>query len=120
MEILLQNGVACVRTDTEILTNVQDALDLMATVKYDTGATRFCVPKCAVSPDFFVLRTGLAGEILQKFVNYRCKFAVYGDFSAESAASKPLHGFIYESNNGNAVFFAESEAGAVAKLAATV
>ena len=27
-------------------------------------------------PEFFDLRTGLAGEVLQKFVNYRAKLAV--------------------------------------------
>ena len=29
-----------------------------------------------LSPDFFDLKTGLAGQVLQKFVNYRTKLAV--------------------------------------------
>jgi len=29
-----------------------------------------------LSPDFFDLKTGLAGQVLQKFVNYRSRLAV--------------------------------------------
>ena len=29
-----------------------------------------------LSPDFFDLKTGLAGQVLQKFVSYRTKLAV--------------------------------------------
>lgn len=44
------------------------------------------------------------------------KVAIYGDFSKYT--SKPLKDFIYESNNGNAVFFTETQAQAVEKLSA--
>jgi len=37
--------------------------------------------KSAICDDFFDLSTGLAGEILQKFVNYHVKIAIVGDFS---------------------------------------
>lgn len=40
---------------------------------------------------------------MQKFINYRIKFAVCGDFS--NYTSKPLKDFIYESNNGKDIFF---------------
>ena len=53
--------------------------------------------------DFFILSTGLAGEILEKFIQYRIKMAVYGDFSCYT--SKPLRDFIYESNHGSDFFF---------------
>ena len=72
--------------------------------------------KDAFAEKFFVLSSGLAGEILQKFVNYHFKVAIYGDFSKYT--SKPLKDFIYESNNGNAVFFTETQAQAVEKLSA--
>jgi len=45
--------------------------------------------------------------------NYHCKLAVFGDFSHYTG--KPLRDFIYESSNGNAVFFVESEDEAVEK-----
>ena len=61
------------------------------------------VDKAAVAEDFFILSTGLAGEILEKFIQYRIKMAVYGDFSCYT--SKPLRDFIYESNHGSDFFF---------------
>ena len=64
--------------------------------------------------DFFVLSTRLAGEILQKFINYGGRIAIYGDFSKYT--SKPLKDFIYESNKGKDVFFVESKEQAIDRL----
>lgn len=108
--------VAVVGSRTPVLTDVASALDLMATVRYETGCDRIALPKEAVSGDFFVLSTRLAGEILQKFINYQAKFAVFGDFSGYT--SKALHDFIYESNQGKDVFFVGTEEEAVRRLAA--
>jgi len=36
----------------------------MATVKYEVDCDRIALPKSAVKEDFFVLSTGIAGEIL--------------------------------------------------------
>ena len=73
--------------------------------------------KDAVTPDFFVLSTKIAGEILQKFINYQFKFAIVGDFSGYT--SKPLKDFIYESNKGRDIFFVSSEEDAIEKLSRT-
>ena len=64
--------------------------------------------------DFFILSTGLAGDILQKYVNYGGRIAIYGDFSHYT--SKPLKDFIYESNRGKDVFFVKTEAEAIDML----
>ena len=53
--------------------------------------------------DFFDLSSGMAGEILQKFSNFRIKLAIVGDFS--NLQSKSLEAFIIESNKGNLVHF---------------
>lgn len=58
-----------------------------------------------LTPDFFQLRTGMAGAMLQKFVNYRLRLAIIGDFSALAANSSALHAFIQESNRGDAIWF---------------
>lgn len=115
--VIEQNGrrIAIVMSAEPVLTSVQAALDLMATVEYETDCERIAIEKAAVAEDFFILSTRLAGDILQKFVNYRKKIAVYGDFSHYT--SKPLRDFFYESNAGNDVFFVSSEAEAVARLA---
>ncbi len=38
------------------------------------------IPATSFAPDFFRLSTGLAGEIVQKFVNYRFRLVIMGDF----------------------------------------
>jgi len=113
---LEENGVliAQVESDEVLITDVQSALDLMATVRYETGADRMILPKAALDERFFVLSSGLAGEILQKFVNYQLIVAIVGDYSGYT--SKPLRDFIYESNNGSHVFFVPTVEEAIQKL----
>lgn len=113
-----RNGaaIALVKSDTPVITDAQSALDFMMTVQYETGCSRIALNKAAVTEDFFRLSTRLAGDVLQKFINYHIKLAVFGDYSGYT--SKPLRDFIYESNRGNDVFFVPTEEEAVEKLAA--
>lgn len=106
--------IALVSGDDKLICDPQSALDLAMTVQYKTGAARIALDKRAVCDDFFILSTGVAGEILQKFINYHIKAAVYGDFSHYT--SKPLRDFIYESNNGRDFFFVATREEAVQKL----
>lgn len=106
--------IALVSGDEKLICDPQSALDLAMAVQYETGAARIALDKRAVCDDFFILSTGVAGEILQKFVNYHIKAAVYGDFSHYT--SKPLRDFIYESNNGRDFFFVATKEEAVQKL----
>lgn len=108
-------GIAVVTGEEKVITDTQSALDLAMTVKYDTGATRIAIDKALICEDFFILSTGVAGEILQKFINYHVKLAIYGDFSRYT--SKPLHDFIYESNQGKDFFFVDTREEAVRRLA---
>ena len=105
IEHLKDNGtdVAVVSSNERLITDTQSALDLAMTVKYETGASNIVIDKKAVCEDFFILSTGMAGEILQKFMNYHVKIAVFGDYSGYT--SKPLKDFIYESNKGHNFFF---------------
>ncbi len=111
-----KNGViiAVVTADEKLLYDVQSALDLMATVHYETDSNRIALKKESVAEEFFILSTRLAGEILQKFVNYHCKLAIIGDYSKYT--SKPLKDFIYESNKGQDIFFVATEDEAVERL----
>ena len=95
-----------------VLTDAQSALAM--TARYAAVADRLLVDKAAVAEDFFILSTGLAGEILQKFVNYQVKMAVYGDFSRYT--SKPLRDFIYESNQGEHFWFVPTREEALRRL----
>lgn len=88
-----QDGVsiALIRSEKPLMTDVQSALDLMMTVRAETGCKRIALNREAITGDFFVLSTGIGGEILQKFVNYGFKLAVYGDFAHETSVA--LAGF---------------------------
>lgn len=111
-----QNGIsiAVVKSKEVIIENVGDALDLMATVGHEAGCHNLVIGIESITEEFFSLSTGIAGEILQKFVTYRFKLAIIGDFSCYS--SKPLRDFIYESNRGKHIFFLETEEEAIEKL----
>ena len=91
-----------VLTAEEKWNTIQDVLDCMVTATYE-DCIGLIVPKECLPGDFFRLGTGLAGEILQKFSNYKMKIAVTGDFSGYT--SKSLRDFIYECNKGSQVFF---------------
>jgi len=116
MKQLEQNGVSIAQVESHetLITDVQSALDLMATVRYETGVDRMILPKAALDERFFVLSSGLAGDILQKFVNYQLKVAIVGDYAGYT--SKPLRDFIYESNNGSHVYFVATVEEALEKL----
>ena len=113
IERVEKNSVSCavVRSEEIVITDSQSALDLLMTAKYEAGTENIIIDKKLIKEDFFILSSGMAGEILQKYINYGGRIAIYGDYSQYT--SKPLHDFIYESNNGHDVFFVETEDEAV-------
>jgi hypothetical protein len=96
------------------ITNAQDILDIMASSQYQCECIGMVLYKESLNESFFDLKTGLAGEILQKFSNYRFKLAIIGDFSHYT--SKSLRDFIYECNKGNMVYFKEDLESALSAL----
>ena len=112
---LKDKTVAVVTGEEKVITDAQSALDLIMTARYETGTNLIAVDKEAITEDFFVLSRGLAGEVLQKFINYQAKIAILGDFSQYT--SKPLKDFIYESNKGQDIFFVSTKTEAVERLA---
>ena len=115
-EKIIKNNVvvAEVLGDVTIITDVQSALDILMNAKYDVGTKNIIIDKTFIVEDFFVLSTGLAGEILQKYINYGGRIAIYGDYSHYT--SKPLKDFIYESNKGKDVFFVSTKEEAIDML----
>lgn len=111
-----KNGIACavVNSNEIVITDAQSALDVLMSAKYDIGTKNIVVDKKLITEDFFILSKGLAGEILQKYVNYGGRIAIYGDYSHYT--SKPLKDFIYESNKGKDVFFVTTRDEAVEML----
>src|SRR5690606_4953028 len=105
--------IAEVITDEVVLKTLEDGLDLLGNVYYQ-GFDKVILHQQNMSPDFFDLKTGIAGEVLQKFAQYRMPLAIVGDFS--NVNSKSLKDFIYESNQGKHVNFVDTTAEAVTRL----
>jgi len=97
--------VAELIADNVVINETQDALDIMADASYN-GASGVIVREHQLTPEFFDLKTRLAGEILQKFSNYRMQLAIVGDFTKYK--SKSLNDFIFESNKTGHVLFVDS------------
>ena len=114
METKIINEIAIVKSNEVIIKDIQSAIDFIMTIKYETNCNKIALNKQAVLEDLFILSNGVLGEVLQKFINYQTKFAVYGDYSKYT--SKPLRDVIYESNNGKDIFFVNDEQQAIEKL----
>lgn len=115
IEILRENDqqIAEVISDTFVINNIQDGLDLLGNL-YFQGFDKFIIHKKNVTPAFFDLKTGIAGEILQKFSNYRVRLAIVGDFSEYQ--SKSIKDFIYESNKLGQINFVGTKSEAIERL----
>lgn len=76
----------------------QEALDIIA-ICFENDASHIMLRAEALTDDFFKLRTGLAGQVLQKFINYRIKVAAV--ISNEHIITGKFKELIAESNKGN-------------------
>ncbi|PZR11184.1 MAG: DUF4180 domain-containing protein [Archangium gephyra] len=66
------------------------------------------VPVSRLHADFFDLKTGFAGELLQKLVNHQLKLVVVGDVSAHVARSDAFRDFVREAQRGTQVRFVDA------------
>lgn len=55
---------------------IQSASDISAALTASVERGGLVIDEKNLTPDFFDLKTGLAGQVLQKFVNYRTKLAI--------------------------------------------
>ena len=105
--------IAEVTSSEIIIKNTEDALNLLGNLYYQ-DFDKIIIYEKNINPDFFDLKNGMAGEILQKFSNYRIRLTIIGDF--KNYNSNSLKDFIYESNNGNLVNFLSSVEEALVKF----
>ena len=85
----------------------RDAVQLIAQAHYEHQAEWVALTAEGLGHEFFELRTGRAGAIAQKFVDYRMGLAVVGDISDKLAASNALRDWVRESNRGRSVWFVD-------------
>lgn len=109
------NGVkvAEIIADGVVLSCAEDGMDIISEC-FSVDAQGIIMHEENLSPDFFELRTRLAGEVLQKFTQYHIRFAVVMDIAR--VESKSLRDFIRESNRGGNVIFASTAAEAMERL----
>ncbi len=107
-------NIAVITSDDVIINNAQEALDLMATIRYDYDCDKLIINKKNITEDFFELKNGIAGEIMQKYTTYEMALAIVGDF--EQYNSKSLKSLIYESNKANKIIFKSTETEAIESL----
>jgi hypothetical protein len=107
--------IAEVVAEEMVIHTPEDGLDLLGNVYYQ-GFDKMILHKENLTPHFFDLKNKIAGEILQKFSNYRVQLVIVGDFS--ELTSQSVKDFIFESNKGRQVNFISSVAEAIKKLSA--
>jgi hypothetical protein len=98
-------NIAEIISESVVINETQDALDIMAESGYQ-GSRKMIIREKNIISGFFDLKTGIAGEILQKFSTYDFQLAIIGDYSKFS--SKSLRDFIIESNQFGRVNFVTS------------
>jgi hypothetical protein len=102
-----------VSSDEIIIKSAEDGLEILGNAWFQ-GYEAIILYQKNIHPDFFNLKNGMAGEILQKFSTYRVRLIIIGEFSGFE--SKSLQDFIRESNRGKQVNFVSNLEAAIKKL----
>lgn len=110
-------GVAVLVCDAggERVASDRDAVDLIGAA-YGVEALWVLVPVERLDPGFFALRSGVAGQVLGKFADYRMGLMVVGDVSAWVAESGAFADLVRESNRGRQMWFVADMAEAERRL----
>jgi hypothetical protein len=95
--LLLPDDGPAIATET-------DALDVVGET-YGTGAEVVAVPVTRLTPEFTRLASGVAGAVVQKFVNYRLRLVVVGDLDHLGASTGPVADWVREANRGRELWF---------------
>lgn len=100
-------------SDNVLIKSEQDALDLMIKIEYEYNSKTIILYKNNFCEDFYILKTRLAGSILQKFINYRFRLVILGKFIN---IDDNLKSFIYESNKNKKIMFLKDISTALKEL----
>jgi hypothetical protein len=90
--------------DGDPLRNDRDAVDVIAAAA-EHHPDVIVIPAERLDEDFFRLRTGIAGQVVQKFLTYGLRLIILGDISKRLQDSSALRDFIHECNRGSHVWF---------------
>lgn len=84
---------------------IEDTADFLS-VLVSGGADTLVLREEHLTPAFFDLKNGIAGDMLQKVSNYRKRLVIIR--SSDGSESPALQAFIRESNRSGTVVFAEN------------
>ena len=87
-----------------VIQGEKDILELL-TLCSEAGSNKVLISQESLSPDFFDLSTGQAGEITHKLSTYRIKTAFVVDLS--TIPSERFQEWAFECNRGNEIRFYE-------------
>ena len=94
-----EEGKILVASDSGI--SIRSSGDISDALGACLGADGLVITESDLAPEFFDLRSGLAGEMFQKFINYKVRVAIvlpdsnrYGERVSELAYEHRSHGVI--------------------------
>ena len=100
-----------------VLNKPGDANDFLAEA-WGREVDMLAIPVTRLGEDFFDLRSGLAGEVGQKFANYRMPLVIIGDLTQWTATSRAFRDYVREANDGSSLWFVSDQAELIAKVSA--
>ncbi|WP_439070154.1 DUF4180 domain-containing protein [Serratia nevei] len=87
----------------------ENDVSLFIAPAFEHDAGMLALPVNRLDAAFFQLRSGIAGAVLQKFINYRLRVALRGDdITSWLAQSNALQDFVREANRSEQVSFLPS------------
>jgi len=81
---IAETEIAEVASNNNSINQTDDSLNLLGNLFYQ-GFNKIIIFEKSITPHFFDLKTGIAGEILQKVSMYRVRLAIVGDFTQYKA-----------------------------------
>jgi hypothetical protein len=91
-------------TEGAQLCSDRDAVELISAAS-EHRARFIVIPAQRLDGDFFRLKTGVAGAMMQKFVTYQFRVAIVGEISQHLKESSALQDFVRECNRGSQFWF---------------
>ena len=112
-----RNGtrVLAVALEGPVVCDESSALDVIGDA-FGEEATVVAMPVERLCAEFFQLRTGVAGAVVAKFVNYRLRLVVVGDPSHHGPTSGPVEDWIREANRSRDLWFVADDAELIRRL----
>ncbi|WP_048796990.1 DUF4180 domain-containing protein, partial [Serratia sp. 506_PEND] len=86
----------------------ENDVSLFIAPAFEHEAGMIALPVNRLDAAFFQLKSGIAGAVLQKFINYRLRVALLGDITPWLAQSNALQDLVREANRGEQVWFLPS------------